>query len=258
MDPTTRNLLQRGREHYERREYAEAERCLREVLQRAEDLRYADVHNMLGVILHDRGAFEEARAHFEEALQINPHYTEAALNLAVTLNDLGDYEDARRIYKAAIEHGTDSPDHVDPFVKGKIANLHAEVAAAYADAGLLTEAIEELSKAVHLRPEFSDLRVRLANLYRRRGDLEAARVELERAVEYRPEYAPARVALGVVRLELGDARGAERAWEQALRVDPEERSAKMYLRMVRTGLTEPTATGQQAPAEGADGTDEED
>ncbi len=252
MDPTTRNLLQRGREHYERREYAEAERCFREVLQRAEDLRYADVHNMLGVILHDRGAFDEARAHFEEALQINPNYTEAALNLAVTLNDLGDYDDARRIYKAAIDHGSEAPDHVDPFVKGKIANLHAEVAAAYADAGLLAEAIEELSKAVCLRPEFSDLRVRLANLYRQRGDLEAARVELERAVEYRPEYAPARVALGVVRLELGDARGAEREWERAVRIDPEDRSAKMYLRMVRTGLTEPTAVGQAAPTGAGD------
>ncbi len=240
--------MQRGREHYERREFDEARRCLREVLDRAEGLGYADVHNMLGVIAHDRAHFEEARAHFEEALQINPHYTEAALNLAVTLNDLGAYEEAKRVYRAATSRGVGADVHLDPFVKGKIANLHADVAAAYADAGLLREAIEELSKAVRLRPEFSDLRVRLAHLYRRCGDLDAARVELEHAVEHRPDYAAARVALGVVRLEQGDPEGARVQWERAARIDPEDRSARMYLRMVEAGFVHPTAVGAEAPS----------
>ncbi len=256
MDETSRRLLQRGREHYERREFDRARQCLRDVLERAEGGGYADVHNMLGVIEHDRGHFEEARAHFEEALRINPHYTEAALNLAVTLNDLGAYEEAKRVYRAATTRETGSTDRLDPFVKGKIANLHAEVAVAYDDAGLPREAIEELSKAVRLRPSFADLRLRLANLYRRCGDLDAARVELEHAVEHRPDYAPARVALGVVCLEQGDPDEAQAQWEHAVRIDPEDRSARMYLRMVEAGFAHPSVAGAPAPA--ASGPGDED
>ena len=55
---------------------------------------FADVHNMMGVIHHDRGRLEEARDAFRKALTINPKYTEAALNLSVTCNDLGEYEQA--------------------------------------------------------------------------------------------------------------------------------------------------------------------
>ena len=87
MDDRTKQLLTLGREHYEKREFDKAEHYLKQVLERGSA--YADVYNMLGVISHDHGQFEEAQKFFEEALSINPNYTEAALNLAVTYNDLG-------------------------------------------------------------------------------------------------------------------------------------------------------------------------
>src|SRR5262245_16849432 len=136
MDERTKQLLSLGREHYDKREFDRAEHYLRQVLER-EHAKYADVYNMLGVIHHDRGRFEEA-------LSINPNYTEAALNLAVTYNDLGRYDEAKKIYKAALSRGEEAPGQLDPFVKGKIANLHAEVAQAYIDAGMPADALHEL------------------------------------------------------------------------------------------------------------------
>ena len=230
MEERTKQLLSLGREHYEKREFDKAEHYLRQVVER-DDARFADVYNMMGVIHHDRGRFEEAQGCFEEALKINPNYTEAALNLAVTYNDLGRYDEAKRIYRAALSRGEESPGQLDPFVKGKIANLHAEVAQAYVDAGMPGDALHELRKAILLCPTFADLRVRLANLYRQIGDLDAARFELEEAVAAKPEYVPAHVALGVVLLALNRKDDALARWRAAIAVDPDNKAAAMYLRM---------------------------
>lgn len=232
MDERTKQLLSLGREHYEKREFDKAEHYLKQVLDRG-DKGFADVYNMLGVIHHDRGRFDEAQASFEEALQINPNYTEAALNLAVTYNDLGRYDEAKRIYTAALSRGEGTPGQLDPFVKGKIANLHAEVAQAYVDAGMPQDAMHELRKAILLCPTFADLRLKLSNLYRQAGDLDAAKFELDEAIAARPRYLPAHVALGVTLLSLGDSKGAIAAWEKALEIDPDHKAAQMYLRMAK-------------------------
>ena len=229
MDERTKALLAAGREHFEKHELDAAERCLREVLEREPG--FADVHNMLGIVHHDRGRLAEAQASFESALALNPNYTEAALHLAVTYNDLGRYEEAKRLYAAMSARGEHSDGQLDPFVKGKIANLHAETSRAYADAGLVTEAMHELRKAILLCPTFPDLRMRLANLHRQQGDADAARFELLEAIKARPNYLPARTTLGVVLLGLGDKVGAVEQWTAASRIDPENKTVQSYLRM---------------------------
>jgi tetratricopeptide (TPR) repeat protein len=230
MDDRSKQILALGREHYEKREFDKAEHFLRQCVER--DVRFADVLNMLGVIAHDRGHLEEAQQHFEEALRVNPNYTEAALNLSVTYNDVGRYDDAKRIYQAAMDHGEESPGKLDPFVMGKIANLHVETAQGYTDVGLLSEAMHELRKALLLCPHFADVRVKLANLYKQQGDPAAAIHELKEAIKQRDTYVPAHVSLGVVQLGLGETEAARRAWTRAVEIEPDHKAAKMYLRML--------------------------
>ena len=66
MDERLKQLLLLGREHYGKREFDKAEPILREVLEHTD--RFADVHDMLGVIAHARGNFIAAERHFERAL----------------------------------------------------------------------------------------------------------------------------------------------------------------------------------------------
>ena len=203
MDESTKQSLALGREYYANQDWERAEQMLRAVLEKED--RFADVHNMMGVIHHDRGRFEEAQASFEAALAINPNYTEAALNLAVTYNDLGRYDEAKRIYQAALARGADAPGQLDPFVKGKIANLHAEVAQAYVDVGMIADAKHELRKAVLLCPTFADLRLKLANLYRQTGDLDAAKEAHSRALAAaRVGFGPAHPETAIIQQNLGD------------------------------------------------------
>jgi Flp pilus assembly protein TadD len=232
MDEQVRQLLLRGREHYANREYDAARPLLEEVLKHSDS--FADVHDMLGVIAHGSGHHVDAEKHFERALALNPNYTEAALNLAVTYNDRGKFEEARQIYARIKQRPTGDTTALDPFARGKLANMHADLAQAYADANLAREAIGELEKAVALCPDFADLRTKLGTMLRQTGDLARARAQYEAAIHAKPGYVSARVLLGVTLLAMGELDKAEAAWNQALEVDPESRSAKMYLRMLAT------------------------
>ncbi|MGK3985207.1 tetratricopeptide repeat protein [Sorangium sp. So ce136] len=246
MDDRLKQLLVLGREHYERREYDLAEHALRQILEKTD--RFADVFNMLGVILHERGDFLAAEAHFERAVQLNEHYTEALLNLAVTYNDLGKYEAARQVY-SRIRRGDGEGGLLDPFARGKLANMHADLAKAYAEVGCMQEAIAELKRAVALCPTFADLQLRLGTMYREAGNMGLAREHYAAARDANPKYAPARVLLGVALLSLGASDQAIAEWREALTIDPDNMTAKMYLRMVEAQRNSRTKDG--APRESA-------
>ncbi len=231
MDDHVRQLLLLGREHFAKGEYDDAEALLRRVVDRTAG--FADVHHMLGVIAHGRGDFGEAERRFERAVQVNPHYTEAQLNLMVTYNDLGKYEEARRVQ--ATIRVNDIGQHVarDPFVLGRIANMHADVAQAYLDAGMVLEAIAELEQAVKLS-DFADLRTRLGVLYRDTGAIDRAHEQFERAKATNPRYLQARIMLAVLMMITGDRDAAITELEAAAAIDPDDRSVNLYLRIARS------------------------
>jgi tetratricopeptide (TPR) repeat protein len=232
MDEHVRQLLVLGREHYGKQEYDEAAKLLEQVL--SHDDRFADVHDMLGVIDHNAGRLGDAERHFERALALNPNYTEAALNLAVTYNDRGKFDEARKIYARIKERPSGDTTALDPFARGKIANMHAAIGEAYNDANMTVEAIDEYERAVRLCPDFADLRTRLGTLLRNYGELARARDHYEAAIRARPGYVQARILLGVTLLAMGDLDKAEAAWNGALEHEPGSVSAKMYLRMVKS------------------------
>jgi len=231
MDERLRQLITLGREHYLAREWDKAEQYLSQVIE--EHRGFADIFNMLGVIYHEQGRFEEAEHSFEDALKINPNYTDAALNLSITYNDLGKYQKAREVYSRAIENSHNQSRSMDPFARGKIANMHADLGGVYAGIGFYDEAVQEYRRALELCPNFVDLRTRLANVYRDMGNAEAALAEFAQIKLARPDFLPARVALGVTLYSLDRADEAIDEWEQVLSADPANKSAAVYLRMVR-------------------------
>jgi tetratricopeptide (TPR) repeat protein len=232
MDERLRQLLQKAREHYEKKEFDLAEPYLAEVAQALPD--FADVQNMLGVTFHHQERYELSQQAFEQALKINPRYTEAALNLAVTYNELGRYDESRELQTGAFAAATCCSDGgVDPFALGKIANMHAATASAYEDLRLLDAAAREYRVALELCPDFADLRTKLGHVLRERGDLAGAETEYRRAKDSKPSFVPARVFLGIALFAQGQRKEAIAEWEAALAIDPDNRLAKTSLAMVR-------------------------
>jgi tetratricopeptide (TPR) repeat protein len=250
MDERTReairDLIARGREHYAAREYEKAERCLADVLR--ENVAYADVYDMLGVIYHQQGRLSDAESMFQAALRINPSYTEAALNLAVTCNDLGKYREAKDVYQRAMAASRNAPRQLDPFAKGKIANMHAEVGAAYHAVGLYEDAVREYQRALALCPGFVDIRTRLGTTLREMGNVDGAIAEFELVRREKPRFTAARLHLGLSYYAAGRRDEAAGEWREVLALAPDNKSAHMYMSMLQ-----PPAGGDGAGSSNGDG-----
>jgi len=230
MDKQTLELVYKGREHYEAREFDKAEAYLLRVAKINEE--FADVMNMLGVIYHTRGKTAQAQDFFEKALKINPSYIEAALNLAVTYNDMGQYSKARELYSNITNQKIDDENKIESFARGKLANMHAELGQAYAEVRKLDNAISQYHQALELCPDFVDIRTRLGQTLRDAGDLLEACIEFEKAKLSKPSFIPARISLGITYLALGKRELARDEWQSAMELDPDNVTAANYLKMV--------------------------
>ncbi len=218
--------------HFAAGEYTEAQVQLSLILQ--EDDSFADLLNMQGVIYHSKDLYKEAERSFEKALAINPNYTDAALNLSVTYNDRGKYNEARKIYSRAIQNSSDKQNEGgdDPYARGKIANMHAELGDAYAEIGRNHDAVREYERALDLSPGFVDIRTRLGHVLREMDRTEDALPHYTRVKQEKPDYLPARLALGVTLFSLERTEEAIAEWNDCIAIAPGDRRATMYLRMV--------------------------
>jgi tetratricopeptide (TPR) repeat protein len=244
--PNVRVLVARGRAHYAAGEYPEAVTCLTEVLRGK--AAYADVYDMLGVIYHHEGRLAEAEEMFRQALRLNPAYTEAALNLVVTCNDLGKYGEAKTIYEQAMAAVQRAPRELDPFVKGKIANMHAEIGATYRAVAVFDEAVREYQQALVLCPTFVDLRTELGKTLREMGDLPGSIRELELVRAEQPRYANGRIHLGLSYHAAGRRGDAAAQWRAVMEADASNSSARMYLAMLEGDPPAGGAPGSPASA----------
>ncbi len=228
----TQSLFVDGKRFFEKKEYDKAEKCFVALIRAKKN--FADVFNMLGIIYHVNGDFNQAIESFEKALKINPNYTEALMNLAVLYNDLGKYKKAAVLYKRVHSAKPKKKEKIDPFLKNKLANKHAELGDIYEGIGLHPEAISEYERALELGPKFLDIRSKLAVSLREDGKYSKAIQVLSQVLKMNPRYIGARIQIGVTFYASGDKKKAVSAWKEALKLSPNNESAKMYLRLAES------------------------
>jgi hypothetical protein len=109
-------------------------------------------HNYLGIALAERGAKDEAIAHFRAALRLQPWYADALLNLGNMYRERGDFQGALRLYERAV------------LVAPKMAAAHNNAGGMYEAAGRREDAVRAYREALRLSPGMPEATANLARL----------------------------------------------------------------------------------------------
>jgi Flp pilus assembly protein TadD len=145
----------------------EAIACLRKALEIDPD--FAAAHINLGATLKDKGDLEGAIAEFRAAIRLRPDYADAHINLGAALKDKGDLDGAIAEFRMALRLQPDE------------ATAHNNLGAALCKKGDLDGAIPEWRAAVRLQPELAEAHYNLGSALRNRGDNQAALAEFHAA-----------------------------------------------------------------------------
>jgi protein O-GlcNAc transferase len=229
MHVSADHILAQARERFAVQDYYGAAHLLQDLV--ASGRSFADAHHLLGLCRALLGQKQAALDEFEHALRLNPRYIEANIHRGILLNELGRSGEAEEAFKAAVAHGAGVPGGFSRPVAARLANQHAQLGEAYAEAGAVTEAIEQLARAVELGPAFHDLRYRLARLLLEAGRPLEAREHLERILAEHADFLDAQAALGLAHYLSGDAGAARDVWRHCQAVRPNNARVTAYLAM---------------------------
>lgn len=234
MATQTERALTRARDRFAVQDYYGTVHLLEEIV--AGGRAFADVHHLLGVSLSLLGQRERALTEFGRALELNPRYLEALIHQGLVLVELGRDAEAEDSFRRASASLSPASNGLPAPVAARLANQHAELAEAYAEAGSLDRAVEQYQRALELGPGFVDLRYRMARLLLESGRSLEAREALEEVLRTRPNFVDASAALGLAHYLSGDALGARDIWKGCLKRRPENARVEAYLAMLgRTG-----------------------
>jgi tetratricopeptide (TPR) repeat protein len=234
MAAQTERVLVRARERFAVQDYYGTVHLLEEIV--AGGRAFADVHHLLGVSLSLLGQRERALTEFSRALELNPRYLEALIHQGLVLYEMGRDAEAEDSFRRASASLSPSSNGLPAPIAARLANQHAELAEAYAEAGSLDRAVEQYQRALELGPGFVDLRYRMARVLLESGRSLEAREALEEVLRTRPNFVDASAALGLAHYLSGDALGARDIWKGCLKRRPENARVEAYLAMLaRTG-----------------------
>lgn len=184
--PRVTKLIERGLRHHQAGEREEAERLYRAALEcNPENSEAALVHNNLGAVLESLERLDEAIRSYECALEIQPGYTDAELNMGNALLRKGRLEEAVQHYERA---AAGRPD---------FAEARNNLGVALRALGRKPQAAECFREAIRLNPDYADAHVNLGSLMFVQGELAEAERALWEAVRLRPELPDIRRALAV-------------------------------------------------------------
>jgi tetratricopeptide (TPR) repeat protein len=170
---------------------------------------YAPAHNNLGAALRAAGRLDEAVAQYQRALALKPDFGSASYNLANALLEKGQAGASVDQFRKAIEA---SPDSVQ---------AHNNLGIALAAKGDTAGAIAEFRAAIAIDDTSVQAHRNLGNLLVDLGARAEGMAHLERAVQVAPGEADAHFDIGSILLEEQNFAGAVERFQAALRVKPD-------------------------------------
>lgn len=233
MELSPRQQVELAKERFTSQDYFGAIHLLEELIESGRA--YADAQHLLGLSYELLGKPDRALAAFEGALERNPRYVEAHVHRGIVLAGMGREDDAAEAFAKARDAGGEDRDGLSAHQAATLANRHAELAEAYAEAGALSRAIVQYRTALELAPNFHDLRLRMARHMIDAGRTLEARDELQIVVDARPDMVDAQATFGLACYLSGEWATAQRVLDHLLREAPEDPRVRAYMSLLERG-----------------------
>jgi tetratricopeptide (TPR) repeat protein len=181
-------------------------------------------HN-LGVALAVGDRYDEAAAHFEKALQIDPNFYDGLVVMGVTRAHQGRLPEAIEYFQAAIRSQPDAP------------KAHVQLAHALWTQKRDQAALEEMRRASQFAPKDAEIRADFGLALALAGRTPEAIEELHEALRLNPNNAETHNNLGLALLASGKPRESIPEFEVALRLKPELKGAADNLERAKAQLS---------------------
>ena len=182
------------------------------------------IENSLALAMGANGRYDEAAAHFERTLQIDPNFYDGLVGMGVTRAFQGRIPEAIGYFQAAIRSQSDAP------------KAHVQLALALWKENNDQAALEEMQRASQLAPEDASIRADLGLALELVGRIPEAIEQLHEALRMNPNSAEAHSNLGLALLASGKAQESIPEFELALRLKPELKGAADNLRRAQSQL----------------------
>jgi Flp pilus assembly protein TadD len=200
-------LLRLASVHLVHGQFDEAIAHFQQALRLRPDL--LELYNDLGIAFAQQGKPEQAVASFEQALQLKPDYPEAHNNLGIVLAQQGQWTDAITHYRAALR------------LRPGYAEAHNNLGIVLARQGRLGEAVAHYGEALRLWPDYAEAHNNLGLALADSGDCKAAVASYRQALRLRPNYGEAHYNLGLVLAKMARLDEAIASYRQALQFKPD-------------------------------------
>jgi tetratricopeptide (TPR) repeat protein len=182
----------------------------------------------IGFAWFEQGKIDEAIAHYQKALNIDPDYAEAHDNLGSALLAVGKTNQAIEQYHEVLRLQPDS------------AKTHNNLGLALAAVGRTGEGIEHLQQALRLKSDDAAVHYNLGNVLAAAGRSNEAIGHFQEALRLKPDYPMAQNNLGIALVGVGRTEEALEHWGQAVRLKPDYAEAHNNLgnALAKVGRTE--------------------
>jgi protein O-mannosyl-transferase len=167
----------------------------------------AYAHYLLGVAYERHEQLDQAVAHLQQVVALQPHLGPVYTELGAALSQQGQQTEAERAFRRAIDL---RPDRAEAYV---------ELGTLLVGQGNLPAAREQFTTALRLRPTSADAHSELGALLLREGRLDEAEAHLRRAVEVQPTLISAHEGLGRLSMRRGNLDDAARHFQRAHEID---------------------------------------
>jgi len=185
-------------------EMADAETLYRRIVETFPE--HAEALHFLGLLVRQRGRYDEAIELMRRAITVAPGYASAYNNLGNLLCERGNFPEARDCIQRALELEPD-----DPRALNNLGNVERVL-------GFPARALATFDRAIALAPDFGIPYENRARCYYRLGDIPRAHGDFCHAVVLDPSLCYSKQFMGIALAYLGrfeDARAYYRRWIEA-------------------------------------------